>query len=496
MTEADDKNVGTPADDNARPAAATRTLSVLGEKIKQLRAERGLTREGLSLLSRGPDAVSVATLKRAERGQPIYPTTAAAIARLLGVSVDTITAKARELGAAHGSQMAIAVLPFVAIDGGEPAQIFADGLVEEVIHRLGGCWFPVIARCSAFSFRGQGCNARQIGQALEADYLVDGSVRVHSGRVRVSASLVDAQSGVQVWSHVYDEPYGRVFDVQDKLAAAIASQAGGRMLDQTIERLRSRALGEMAAYELALTGLWHFHRGTFEDNRRARELVQAALTRAPSLPLAWYVLVLSHQHDLLNQWTADPRATLREMRTCSERFEGKSPDHPLMHVAAAYTFVAHGERADAVARLEDALELDANSFAAHFLYGQALAMGAQADQGIHELNLACQLSPCDPRLWAVQMTTSLAHFAAQRYEDAVHWARLAQRKRPKFPLVCFALASAQAQLGDVSSAQRTVSELGPLVVGEAALRGMFGSTDQEIAERFAAGLRLAGLKAR
>jgi adenylate cyclase len=490
--------------------SATRTMCLQGERVRQLRCERGLTRERLSQLSQGADAVSVATLKRAEQGAPIYPGTAGAIARLLGVSLSTLIEEPRSARSdvpqdpskptetcgprPRSAQATIAALPFAALGGGQRASVFADGLVEEVLHRLSGCWFPVIARCSSFSLREQPCDAKEAARILEADFLVDGTVRIHGERVRVTAQLIDADSGLSVWSNAYDERYADILALQDRLAADIVSRVSGGVLDRTVERLRGRAEFELGAYELALHGLWHFHRSTPDDNEQARAYMRKALHLAPDLSLAWYVLVLASQHDLLNQWTREPRLTLQEMDSSAREFERRVPGDPLMFVATAYNCVARGQRTEAMARLEEALELDPNSFSGHLLYGQTLAMSSMPDQGIHELELAHKLSPRDPRAWTILLTTALCHFAAERYAEAVHWAELAARKRPNLPFVQLTLASALGLQGDVSRAQavlvRAMHDQSLRVEG---VMPVMGATDKQIAERFAAGLRIAGL---
>jgi Flp pilus assembly protein TadD len=169
-----------------------------------------------------------------------------------------------------------------------------------------------------------------------------------------------------------------------------------------------------------------------------------------------------------------------------------------MYVATAYAAVTAGDRAEAEGRLLEALEGNANLVPAHSLYGQLLAMGGRCDQGIHELELAYTLSPRDPGVWSVLMTTALAHFAAGRYDSAVEWARRAVTKRPHVPFVYAALAASLALRGDVAEARDALAHVARrnerLDLG--GIGAVVGSTAPDILERFIAGLRLAGMPAR
>ncbi|HTQ06624.1 MAG TPA: hypothetical protein VMI54_22345 [Polyangiaceae bacterium] len=475
---------------------AARATCLDGERCRKLREARGLSRQSLANLSRGPDALSVPTLKRAEAGQAILFSSAESLARLLDVPVTELLASGPANAPGDGGmrQASIAVLPFETTDDPD-ARVFADGLVEDLISRLATYWFPVIARSSSFSLRDKTLQSREVGQRLGAEYLVEGTVRRSSTKIRVTARLVGAATGHQLWGDVYDAVHADLFESQDHFCRLIVSQVGHQVLAKESERARQRARVDHDAWQLALRGAWHFHRSTAEDNVKARELMQRALGTDPNITLARYLTVLSHQHDLLNQWAADAAATRREMLTHAREFERIAPDNPWMHVAVAYSCVAHGAGSEAMDHLQEALRLDPNSVPAHSLYGQTLAMTAQPDQGLHELGLARTLSPRDSGLWAMLLTTGLAHFAAGRYEECVTWLNNALTQRPQIPMIYAALASAHAHLGDFPRAQ---SALVRMRQQDADMRrnrfdAVLGVTDREIAGRFLGGLRLAGM---
>jgi TolB-like protein len=477
----------------------SRTIALDGERVRTQRLRAGLTREALSAKSFGADALSVATIKRAESGKPLYASSVACLARNLDVPVEELLSppqagsQTRSRSAGRGAS--IAIMPFSLGESELKDQIFANGFVEELINRLSSFWFPVIARGSTFSWQTEGNQPADVHQVLGADYLLRGSVRSAGAQFRITAQLYEAASGRVLWSASFDVEARELFALRDRIVAQVVSEVGNQVLASEAEHSSRAAVGELDAWRVALRGAWHFHRSTAEDLVQARAFFQRAIADDPQLAFARYLLVLSHQHDLLNQWTADPRATLQEMRRASVEFERASPGNPWMYVATAYTAVALGERTEARDRLLEALEADGNSVPGHALYGQVLAMGGQYDQGLHELELARTLSPRDPGTWAMLMTTALAHFAAQRYDAAVDWARRAIANRPQVPFTYATLAASLALRGDLEEARAT---LGKLVerqgrMGRRGITAVVGATEPEIAGRFLLGLRLAGM---
>jgi adenylate cyclase len=122
----------------------------------------------------------------------------------------------------------IAVLPFANMSGGDPEQeYFADGMVEEIITALSRIkWFFVIARNSSFSYKGQAADAKQVGRELGVRYVLEGSVRKASGRVRITAQLIDALTGTHLWADRFNGSLDDVFDLQDKVAVSVAGVVG------------------------------------------------------------------------------------------------------------------------------------------------------------------------------------------------------------------------------------------------------------------------------
>lgn len=174
----------------------------------------------------------------------------------------------------------LAVLPFANLGPEPDLEYLADGLTEEVIDSLGLlAGMRVVARTSAFQFKGKSGNIQEIGRALGAGYLIEGSVRQSQNRFRVNARLIEAKTGYRLWSQAYDQPLGEVFGIQIAIAEGIAAALrGGRTLLPTTPTMRELT-GE--AYAFYLRGRFHRNQWTLEGFEKSIGYLQRALQENP-----------------------------------------------------------------------------------------------------------------------------------------------------------------------------------------------------------------------
>jgi TolB-like protein len=170
----------------------------------------------------------------------------------------------------------IAVLPFDNMSGDPEQDYFSDGITEDIIAELSKFKdFLVIARNSSFQFRGKANDLAEVAKKLGVQYVVEGSVRKFANRIRVSAQLIDVSSTAHVWAEHYDRKLEDIFDVQDEVVRTIAATLVGRLEQATRKRLRNRPSADLRTYELYLRALRHFVAWTPQDNRKAKELLEA-----------------------------------------------------------------------------------------------------------------------------------------------------------------------------------------------------------------------------
>lgn len=483
---------------NRLPGAGdNRTLRLDGGKVKALRRAKGFSRDGLEAASKsgphkdGRNSFSTATIKRAEHGEPIYVSNAHSLAVLLetplhelllpGEAVDQVAARAQPM---------IAVMPLHVADGDTGP--FADGLAEDLITRLRRFWFPIIERPSSLV---PSLDPRSAAKALGAKYWVDGTVRRAAGEIRVTVQLADVDTGAILARYPYERRFADVFELQHELTAAIVADLSPQLLDVEVRRLSDRDPKDLDAWHQALLGAWHFYRRTPGDNAQARSLLGEALHRDRHMPLAWYTLALTHQQDLINQWSEHPQRSIAALQEVGSEFERYYPDEAGAQVACAYLDVYKGQRDSAMARLAAAIDIDPNTCLAYTLYGQTLAMAGEPDRGLEQFDVALRLNPKDTERWSTYVGMALAHFVAERYEDAVASATNAVRVRPSAAFPYAVLASAHALLGNLTEARqalRTMLHLQPSMSARG-IAAVTGSTDKDIGKRFLEGLRRAGL---
>src|SRR5262249_30988812 len=176
------------------------------------------------------------------------------------------------------SKPAIAVLPFVNMSGDQEQEYFSDGITEDIITELSRSRsFFVIARNSSFHYKGRSPKVQDVGRELGAHYVVEGSVRRSGDRIRVTAQLVDANSGVHLWAERYDRKIDDIFSVQDEIVAAIVAMIPGRIEYARVERAFRTPVGSLAAYDYVLRGYKHLKLYRHRDISAARSAFEHAV---------------------------------------------------------------------------------------------------------------------------------------------------------------------------------------------------------------------------
>lgn len=482
-------------------AQDNRTVILNGKQISSLRRALALTQEQLAAMSSGPHPLSVATLKRAERGVPVYLETARRLSELLNVSVDTLLAAGADDSAPGETNAAmpvgVAVLPFQALGNDDSSTTFGQGLVEDLTTRLSGHWFPVICRASTFDYSEESTPS-QVSADLHVGYVVTGSVRrdLDKGAIRVQARLLEAKSGAQLWSGEYNRAYSDVFRIQDELTAAIVDAVRHRLLLLEVRRLETRHPSDLQSWELCVRGAHLFYQKTPLCNGQARTFLIRALQSDPDSAWPMYLLAMSHQQDIVNQWAADASWSLKTLCDVAGEYQRRHPADPRAQLTSAYASLYVGKHERAAELLQRSIEGGPNLHVSYLLWGQTLAMRGLPDDAIEQFEIATRLSPRDVDLWSVRTATALAHFVADRLEEALRWAEAALETRPDLVFTYGTVASISALLGDLRKARGLVCKMtlaNPQVSLER-FAPLVASTQPDIAKRYLEGLRTAGLR--
>jgi TolB-like protein/Flp pilus assembly protein TadD len=333
-----------------------------------------------------------------------------------GLAVPSFDELPKRAGSHRGS---VAVLPFVNMSSDAENEFFADGITEEVINvltRVEG--LKVTARTSSFAFKGHHQDVRDIGQRLQVDTVLEGSVRKAGSHVRVTAQLIDTTDGYHLFSESYDRDLEDIFATQDEIASAIVRQLQAN-IDSAPELPAGLVLNETrngAAYLEYLKGLHHWNRRTLEDQRKAVAYFQEATRLEPDWAPPHALLAGCHvvraKTGVLPQ-QEEYRAAEASARSAVRVGRGVA----LAHVAQGMVHLHyHWDFESAQESFRTALALSPGLSEARRTYGTALIMRGDFEGGIRELEAAVELDPLSPLNLA---HLARAHSLAHRFDDAL-----------------------------------------------------------------------------
>ena len=320
----------------------------------------------------------------------------------------------------------LAVLPFVNLSGDPEQDYFSDGITEDIITELSrNRSLHVIARNSTFAFRGKGGDVRRIGQELDADYIVEGSVRRFGPNVRVTAQLAETEGGRQIWAERYDRQLQDIFEVQDEITSTIAARLEPEVGIAEEQRAARKSRQAFDAWDFFRLGTKGFYKSTAEDNREAQRLFRRAIELDPDLAQAYgflsYSIVLSMVY-----FDVDPvDELLSEAVSIGKKAVELDDRDAFVRFMYGRALLARGSYGDALEELEMALEMNPSLAVVHCGLADSLACAGRVADAIPHFQTAITLSPHDPLRWAFLSYRALAHLFARQFDEAAQWARKA-----------------------------------------------------------------------
>ena len=410
-----------------------------------------------------------------------------------GDSAKSTTAAAGPTG--FEARPAIAVLPFDNMSRDEDQEFFADGISEDLITAL-SLWrlFPVIARNSTFTYKGQKIDVKQVGKELGARYVLEGSVRKAGNRLRITAQLIDAESGAHVWAERFDRELEDIFDLQDEITESIVLNIMPEISMAETERAVRVPPANLDAWEYLQRGVWHVYRYTREDNEKAREYFLGALERDPSLSLAEAYSATVNVFEVLFGWTDKPQESLMEGMEYCRRAIALNPQESTAHSLMATILAISGEAERGHEAGRRAVELNPSSALAHFCCTFPLVYLRRYEEALAGADRAIRLSPRDPLLPVFHVIQALAHLMMRQYDESIAYSRRALQAQPDNIRALHRLAIALAHKGDLDAARAAYQEAERVL--PAPPREYFAATHafthEEDLEFLLEGLRLAG----
>jgi TolB-like protein/cytochrome c-type biogenesis protein CcmH/NrfG len=352
----------------------------------------------------------------------------------------------------------IAVLPFQNMSGDPEQEYFADGVTEDVITELSRFRsLFVIARNSTFTYKGKAVDVRKVGHELGVHYVLEGSVRKVGNRVRVTAQLIDAQTGNHLWAQRFDRLLDDIFAVQEEITRNIVSAVGVEVENAQLATVVRVRPSNVDAHHLALQA-WTQIRdlGLSPDNARIDAVItmaDEALAQDKHCVPALIALAWAHFHQGFFRTGPSPDrslATAIEVATRAQDMDRLNHRPWLVRGWAHLTVARHD---DALLDARRAHDLNPNDPDTLVALGAIESRSGRTASGIDWLMQALRLNPLNPFQHWVHLNLSVACFLASDYAKGVEWALLCKRSAPQFVQNLNMLAVNYVGLGRIQEAQ-------------------------------------------
>jgi adenylate cyclase len=387
----------------------------------------------------------------------------------------------------------IAVLPFQNMSGDVEQDYFADGMVDDIVTGLSRIkWLFVIARNSSFIYKGRAVDVRQVGRDLGVRYVLEGSVRKVGARLRITAQLVEAETGSHLWADKFDGALEEVFDFQDQITDRVVGVVEPNVRRLEIERSRRKRPESLGAYDLFLRAMPHMQAHMPEGARIAIPLLEEALRLEPDYVAAHTHLAWCHEWCFTRGGfdQADKTAALAHARRA---IASDADDAAALAVAGWIIIVLTKEHETALKTVERAISLNGSCAMAHYYAALVNAFADRPKAVAFHANRALRLSPFDPRAFEAHLALGMAAISERNTDFAVACFALASDINPNHSIMAFFHAIALALAGRTKDATPSVRRGLDLEPGfRIRIFSEFGMAPA-LAERFAEGARLLGL---
>ncbi len=353
-------------------------------------------------------------------------------------------------------RLSIVVLPFANIGGDPEQEYFVDGVTESLttdLSRISGSF--VIARNTAFTYKGKPVDVKQIARELNVRYVLEGSVQRGGNRMRVNVQLIDAETGNHLWAERFDKPVADLFDMQDEIVSRLASQLNAQLI--AAEARRAERAPHPDSMDLTFRGWAYYNRGT-GMLAEACNWFHQALALDPANVEALAGLALADARMVFTHIASNPPEFLDE----AERMAGKAltlaPQHAVALLALGIVYTYSKRQTEAISAFESAIASNPSFAGAHANLGLAIAFSGRFGEGIEHHTRAFRLSPRDPQatLWCNGM--GVAEFMRDRDEVAANWFRQAIELDRNYANAYFYLSATLTRQGRTADAQRALKD--------------------------------------
>ena len=394
----------------------------------------------------------------------------------------------------------IAVLPFTNLSGDPKEEYFADGITEEIITVLANYRdLFVIARNSSFQFKGQAVDVRKVATDLGVDYLLEGSVRKAAQKIRVTAQLVEAESGGHVWATNYERNItaSDIFDLQDEIARTVAAtiaDSTGQIFKWELGKSKRRPPGRLESYDCLLRA-YEMNADNLSPSTHGEVLIclEQSLKQEPGWAAGWAWLAYIYRFEYWYGWNKREGDPLERAFQAAKRAVQLAPNYANARAELAEAHFFRGEFEPFRVHAEQALALAPNDISVIAELAHRIGIAGDPERSVALTRKAMALNPHHPTWYYYAFWNY--HYWRQEYQEAIAWAERIHSPEEFWIHAC--LAATYAQLGRMAEAQAALVELARVYPGftlqtlEKELK-VFHWADWQI-KGFADGLKKAGL---
>jgi TolB-like protein/Tfp pilus assembly protein PilF len=353
-------------------------------------------------------------------------------------------------------RLSIVVLPFANLSNDPEQEYFADGITDDLttdVARIQGSL--VIARNTAFTYKGKPIDAKQLGRELGVRYVLEGSVQRSGNQVRINTQLVDAETGGHLWAERFDRDIGNLFTLQNEITSRIARAL---QLQLPIAEAR-RPTDNPDALDYMLRGRAVLARPVSKENYdEAVTLFETALALDPKAgdAAAWLAVALAVR--VIDELSVFPDVDLRRAEQLAVQALAASPDSPMAHHARGQVLRAQSRCKEAIPEFETAIALDRSRAPAYANVGWCKFLTGSVDDAIPYFEQAIRISPYGPGIALWYGRIGVMKLLQSHTDEAIVWLEKANSENARLASVQAYLAAAYALKGDTVRARAALAE--------------------------------------
>ncbi|WP_245272835.1 adenylate/guanylate cyclase domain-containing protein [Microvirga lotononidis] len=354
----------------------------------------------------------------------------------------------------------IAVLPFTNLSEDPDQAFLADGIVDEVTSALSRFRsLFVIARSSALAYKERVADVKLVSRELGVRYVLEGTLRRAGDRVRITAQLIDGQSGGYIWSDRYGGEITDLFDLQDRITESIIGALQPTIRSSEIERARRKRPGNLHAYDYVMRALPSIWAVEGAMNEEALKLLEQAITLDPGYALPKALAAWCHGQRVPYLWTKDPEEERSAALRLAKEAARLDSNDPLVLTVLASAYAVGREFAEAIPIIDKAMQLDPNSAWAWHHSGWIRNFLSQPELAIEHFQRSIRISPLDPYNFDAAIGIGIAHFHAERFAESASWVRRGIAEKPSATWAWRIVTAAYANLGRLDQAREALTHL-------------------------------------